>query len=234
MTFATISTFAAAYCVGRIADQGASNFFGLATVRHGTHPLAWLSIHMTGALPQMGGNSTGGSNKEIASQNIGYFYMARGIRIPNVPTWFKRFYPRFIPRTFTFSSTKHLLEKTGLPSLITVPAAVTTAALLPPIRFRVPQDVLDYKMEVAPLMPEVAVRTSRYVSPFHIGTLGTFWNALTYKTPIRMLREPYRVLTGVAQLAIAAATAYYVYTRNPSLLLNHRTAIIAGAVLGMI
>jgi hypothetical protein len=55
MAVATVISAAGAYIVGRFADQGLANFFGEATCRHGTHLLAWLSIHITGALPQMGG-----------------------------------------------------------------------------------------------------------------------------------------------------------------------------------
>jgi len=55
MAGATVISAAGAYLVGRVADQGLANFFGEATCRHGTNPLSWLLIHITGALPQMGG-----------------------------------------------------------------------------------------------------------------------------------------------------------------------------------
>ena len=49
-----------------------------------------------------------------------------------------------------------------------------------------------------------------------------------------MMREPVRVITGIAQLAIAGAVAYYVFTKMPDYITSHRTSLIAGAVLGMI
>jgi hypothetical protein len=49
-----------------------------------------------------------------------------------------------------------------------------------------------------------------------------------------MWREPMRVITGVAQLALAGAAAYYAFTKAPDYITTHRTSLIAGAVLGMI
>ena len=89
-------------------------------------------------------------------------------------------------------------------------------------------------MYEAPLMPALAVRTNKWISPLNIGTIGTLWNALHYKTPIRMFREPVRVITGIAQLAIAGLAAYYVCTAMPSYIAAHRLSLIAGVALGMI
>jgi hypothetical protein len=90
------------------------------------------------------------------------------------------------------------------------------------------------KMSRAPMMPDTAVCTDKWISPLNLGTLGTIWNALHYKTPLRMLREPMRVITGIAQLAIAGAAAYYVIIKMPDYITSNRVSLIAGAVLGMI
>jgi hypothetical protein len=90
------------------------------------------------------------------------------------------------------------------------------------------------KRSKAPWMPCVAVYTNKWISPLNFGTIGTIWNALHYKTPLRMLRESMRVVTGIAQLAIAGAAAYFVFTKMPDYITTHRTSLVAGAVLGMI
>ncbi len=233
MAVATVVSAAGAYLVGRIADQGLANFFGEATCRHGTHPLAWASIHLTGPLPQMGGNSTGGSHKHIADFNRGLFFCARGARGMSDVISTRFFYTRFIPRQFCFQSTHHFLQKFSLPSLLSVPIALFTAVVLPPIRIRMAQEDLE-RMPMAPRMPHTAVCTDRWIHPLNLGTPGTIWNALHYRTPLRMLREPVRVITGIAQLAIAGAVAYYVYTKMPDYITTHRVSLIAGAALGLI
>lgn len=86
----------------------------------------------------------------------------------------------------------------------------------------------------APLMSTTAVRTDSWILPLNIGTIGTLWNALHYKTPVRMWNESMRVITGIAQLAIAGAVGYYVFTKMPDYMTSQRTALIAGVVLGMI
>lgn len=232
MAVATVISAVGAYLVGRVADQGLANFFGEATCRHGTHPLAWLSIHITGALPQMGGNSTGGSDQHIANYNQGLFFCARGARGLIDSTLQRGFYSRFIPRQFCFQSTHNLLNK-FIPSLLSIPLALFIAVILPPIRIRMAQEDLE-KMPNAPRMPHVAVCTDKWISPVNFGTPGTIWNALHYRTPLRMLREPIRVITGVAQLAIAGAAAYFVFTKMPDYITSHRTSLVAGAVFGMI
>ena len=191
MAIVTVVNTVGAYLVGRAADQGLANFFGEATCRHGTHPLAWLSIHIAGFVPAMGGNSTGGSSQEVAPMNRGWVFLARGLRDPSLsPSWKQRlFYPRFIPRSYSFLSTKSFLAKFSIPSLITIPIALLSAILVPPIRIRMAQEDLENMYE-APLMPALAVRTNKWISPLNIGTIGTLWNALHYKTPIRMTPRP--------------------------------------------
>jgi len=234
MTAGVALSAVGAYFISRLADQGLANFFGEATCRHGTHPLAWLSIHILGPAPIMGGNSTGGSDKAIANDNRGLFFCARGprrlIKDWNIQRWAM---PRFIPRQYCLIATNNFLQKCSIPSILTVPVALITALVLPPIRIRMAQEDLE-KMPVAPRMSDVAVCTDRWIPPWNLGTPGTIWNALHYKTPLRMFREPMRVITGIAQLAIAGAVAYYVYTRMPDYIVQQKTALIAGAVLGMI
>jgi hypothetical protein len=147
--------------------------------------------------------------------------------------WRRGFLSRYIPREFCFQSTKNFLQKFNIPSILSTPVALFTAVILPPIRIRMAQEDLE-RMNTAPLMPGLAVCTNKWISPLNIGTPGTIWNAIHYRTPIRMLREPIRVITGIAQLALGGAVAYYVYTNMPDCITTHRTSLIAGAVLGMI
>lgn len=137
---ASVISGVGAYLVGRIADQGLANFFGEATTRHGTHPLAWLSIHILGAIPQMGGNSTGGSSEEVSYYNRGWFFIARGPRhAPDLNWAWKRIYPRGIPRLYCFMSTNNFLKKFWIPSFISIPMAFFTAVVLPPIKLECPR-----------------------------------------------------------------------------------------------
>lgn len=217
---ASVISGVGAYFLGRIADQGLANFFGEVTFRHGTHPLAWLSIHILGAHPRV-------SNLKrdwfFLSRVSGYLLQSR--------KWASTLNPYILARSNSLFSTDDFLQKCSLPFRFSAPISLLTAVILPSIRIRMSQEQVE-KMTPGDMTLEVC--TDRWISPLNMGTPGTLWNALHWRTIPRMWHEKMRVITGIAQLAIAGAVAYYVMTKMPDSIANHRNALIAGAVLGMI
>jgi hypothetical protein len=70
------------YVIARLFSQGLSNFFALETLRHGTNPLSWLSIHVVGALPFAGGGWWGGdAGYGFDAQNKNRFYCAHEVNL---------------------------------------------------------------------------------------------------------------------------------------------------------
>lgn len=229
---------AAGFALGHLVDQGAANFTGLATLRHGTNPLSWISIHITGALPVCGASRIGGdaSLGDPHQMRTNYFYMSRGSGTFNaLPPIFSIQIKRWMPRSYTYLSTNNLLKTVYLPGILRYPIAFLTTLVLPTIRFRFPQATADaFEKDPAAFMGNIACRTNAWISPVNIGSVGTIWHSLTYKTPIRMAQHPLRVITGIFQLAIAAKIAQVAWQRYPAQIMTHKTALLAGAILGMI
>jgi hypothetical protein len=139
-----VIAFTGAHLMGRLADQGLANTLGLATLRHGTHPLSWISIHLFGALPQMGGNRTGGDfGAGCDYQNGGQFYFAKGSHAEHVSTLYRRGAVRILPKTYSIKATKNLLKNVGCPQFIAAISGFVIGTLLPTIKFRFPQNEVE-------------------------------------------------------------------------------------------
>lgn len=115
----TTGAFVASYCVARVADQGLAHTLGLTTLRHGTNPLSWLSIHILGFLPQMGASSIGGdAGVSYVHQNLNRVYLAKDAEDTyyynsNSPFIFlySRYRMRILPRLYNGCSTDSLLKR---------------------------------------------------------------------------------------------------------------------------
>src|SRR5437016_6333951 len=71
------ATFVTSSLLGRIAEQGVANTLGLATLKHGTNAVSWLSIHLFGTLPYFGNTCVGGDyGKGYDRLNIGRTYFS--------------------------------------------------------------------------------------------------------------------------------------------------------------
>lgn len=241
--------FAGAHIIGRIADQGTANTLGLKTLRHGTNPLSWISIHLLGALPQAGGSTVGGDyGSGCHAQNLGRFYFARG-PVNLLPNRFKPWHERqlerisawtsargiqrLLPKTYAMTSTTNLLNRV-LPALPAKFLGYSIGALIPTIKFRYPEQTVEIFYEDHTIPNRAACSTDKWQSPLNIGVIGTVWQSLTYRTPIRMFQHPVRVLTGIAQLGVAGAAIYLAAQTFPAILVAQKTAILAGFILGVI
>ena len=201
---------------------------GLETLQHGTHPLAWLSIHLIGASPQFGGSRTGGEwYRNYEKHNVHRFYMVRGGKNFDAE-------PYFFPPLYAISATVNLLNAVYIPKWIGFIIALPMGLAIPSIRIRAPDEWADrlHRDECYP--KGTACYTQHWVSPLNIGTVGTIWNSLTHRTFIRICNHPVRVLTGIFQLTLAAGMAYSQYKHNPADFLARKTAYVAGAILALI
>ncbi len=228
------------HLIGRVFDQGLANTLGLTTLRHGTNPISWLGVHLFGALPQMGGTKIGGDyGKGFHYQNINHFYFAKGPTSSPYNNLIKEYMhlrcvPRLLPKLYAIHSTANLLKKIALPSIASNVLGIIIGSVLPTIKFRFSEE----KVENRPLDPttpyESACSTTEWVSPLNIGIVGTIWKSLTYKIPLYMSQEPYRVITGVAQLALVGVSSYFLMLHFSAFIIAQKTAVIAGLILGVI
>lgn len=220
--------------LGRLGEHGVANVLGLETLRHGTNPISWLSIHIFGAMPAMGGSSFGGDyGLQYHAQNVNRFYFAREPRTRE-SAFKKWYYPRLLPLPYEFKSTLNLLKNVKIPIPIAAVVSAISTVIFPTIKFHFPREKVDRFYEDRTVSYGAACSTDRYVSPLNIGIVGSIWNSLTYKTPIRMFKNPMRVLTGIAQLSLCALIIYGALQLYPMLVAAHTTSFVASAIFAAI
>ncbi len=212
------SVFNGAYYLARFADQGLSNALGLATLRHGTNPYSWLSIHIKGADPSYGAVDFGGDfGMGFDAANRNSFFVAH------------TFSGRSISKTYAFRSSQLLFKKIFSESWASVGANICWF-VLPNIKFRFSDYEVGKWFQDDPSMTGVAKFTRDRIYPWRIGVIGTVWASLTPYTIVNMCTSPIRVITGVAQLAFVGIIAFYVCPYMKSF----KVAAVAGVILAII
>jgi hypothetical protein len=242
-----IIAFNASYYLFRTADQGLAHALALPTLRHGTSLIHWLGVHTLGALP-----SFGMERDEAGFPCANRFFMTRdpgypgenyqpmkilGISAPGLEV-------RVDTKAWTFCKgmsfhnqripfrNKVIIKQ--LLDIFSIAMGAINALLIPGIKIRVAPERLDTFIDDANVKSDMAVYSEKWISPLNIGLVGTVWNSLTYKTPVRMFKDPRRVITGLAMLALSGGLGYAAVTQAPSYLIAHKTALIAGAILAVI
>lgn len=222
--------------MGELFDQGVANVVGLETFRHGTNPISWASIHVFGAVPAMGGSSVGGDyGNGFDYQNRGRFYFAKvPPRYENVDMFKRSYMPRILPKAYAISSSFNLLNNMHLPTPIAAVAGGIIGSLTPVVKFRFSDHQIEQMIPDRTLENGLACSTDEWKTPLNIGIVGTFWQTLTYRTPIRMFNHPIRVITGVAQLALCGVAIYFAAQYLLPVLIAHKVAVVAGLALAII
>ncbi|MGH2612193.1 MAG: hypothetical protein ACRDFB_03980 [Rhabdochlamydiaceae bacterium] len=242
------------HMTGRFADQGLANTLGLNTLRHGTNLISWLAIHIIGALPSMGGSSVGGdAGFNFDTQNINKFYLikdsglifTRSEKSSCIWNFFERStyafgFSRIYAGKSTLNLCTYILGGFGRINLnqIILPKhkklfqviGLIIGIFHPILKFRCSPEVAASYTDDDTLIWNAACSTHQGIAPWNIGILGTVSNSLTLKTFNRILDNRQKLITGLAQLALAGCSAYYL----APLMTAHRTAFIAGAILGFI
>lgn len=247
----TFAAFAGSHFIARTADQGLAHTLGLATLRHGTNPLFWLSIHTVGFMPSMGGSKCGGDAVlRVHPQNNNHVFFAadaddyRGVN--NLKTFLiSKIQMRFLPRYFCQTSCQGLLNQIGLLPKIkhsddkmltvikfTVLFLLTAGSqAIPTIKVRLDSEKAKKLSKDYTIDNDWAVYTDEWVSPLNIGLAGTLWNGLSYKVVKRTYEKPARFIAGVALIAISAYAGIHLL---PSAIVAHKVAVIAGVALAII
>jgi len=187
------------HLIARCGDQGLANACGLATLRHGTNPLSWLSIHLTGANPKMGGSSIGGDfGSEFHQQNVGRFYFATDEGRFGQNLFFRAFKARMLPRGYICRSTGLLMGRIYIPTIFSQAIAGNVALWMPTIKFRFSQHQVS-QMKPDKSIPGYARSVNYAVSALNIGIIGTIKEAFTFETFTRINENRVRFITGIAQ-----------------------------------
>jgi hypothetical protein len=216
------SVFNGTYYLARFADQGLSNALGLATLRHGTNPYSWLSIHIVGAMPSFGALCFGGDGgRWYVQQNTNNFFVAH------------RYTGRVVSRGYSMLSTGYLFSYI-IPHCI-IPYVgyffgLCAGMFLPTIKFRFSDAEIRKSFQNDPTMLNHAIYTGNRIYPWRIGVIGTFFAVFSTNTFGNMCSDPLRVITGVAQLALVGFVAFYVCPYMKSF----KVAAIAGVILAII
>lgn len=261
--------WSATYVIARLFSQGLSNFFALETLRHGTNPLSWVSIHLVGALPFAGGSWWGGdAGYGFDKQNKNRFYCAHEVDLfasnydpkkshltsnPLIDWGYTTLRYRtqnilhricraalnalstsYLPKTYTYSSIDNAAGKATAESHVAFLALLT-----PNIKFHIPYERMrrsdDFDFIQDQSYPVgFAYSTKKWISPMNSGLIGVIWNSLSFKTYERMKENPKKVLTGLAQIGVAATAAALVYRFALPALQDHRWAAKIGTVMAIV
>lgn len=247
----TVAAFAGSHLIARTADQGLAHALGLTTLRHGTNPLFWLSIHTVGFMPSMGGSKCGGDAViREHHQNKNHVFFAtdaddhRGVN--NLKTFLiSKLQMRFLPRVFCQTSCGGLFNRLGLlPKIADEDSQILTiikftfiffltvgSQVTPTIKVRMGPEKAKKLSRDTTIDNNWAVYTDEWVSPLNIGLAGTLWNGLSYKVVKRTYEKPARCITGLALIAISAYAGIHLL---PSAFISHKAAVIAGVALAII
>ena len=148
--------FIASSVVGRVVEQGIANTLGLATMRHGTNIINWISIHAIGTIPAFGGNRTGGDWSKRFSQNTGRIFFnyahsedtegAGGIYSTTKlnPDW----NVRSLSKKYEFKSNVNLLSALCIPKLISYPVSLAVSAIVPTVKVHLPDNKIKPRPNV--------------------------------------------------------------------------------------
>lgn len=212
-----------------LLDAGLSRFLVLETLTHGTGPLGYLGISLNGADPNFGGGSTGSSNvigNEIHIDNSkNYFYVFRDSDFPSVCTTsadpFTCFWMgnKITPRMHAIlsgianvgCSIKDSRFMRG--NLGKIALGILAGMLTPTLKFRfTPDEILNCTdsclFEDDPnYYNHQALRTSKWISPIHLGITGSITQGVNTDMFNRMIANPEKALTGLALLGAAAYVA---------------------------
>jgi len=239
---ATAAIVAGSHLIARTADQGLAHTLGLATLRHGTNPLFWLSIHTVGFFPSMGGSKLGGDGiiREIEQNKNHVFFAvdAEEGKSTDLLSYLKnKIIMRLMPRGFCASSCVALigqnLKNIKIKRLLCCLPIILASQLIPTIKVRMdPEKAKSLKTD--PSLGGWSVYTDEWVSPLQIGLLGTLWNGLSYKVVQRIYDNPSRCITGIALLAVSASAAYATISLFPAAILANKVAIVAAVAFAVI
>lgn len=245
--------FYASSIVWHVAEQGIANTLGLATLRHGTNIINWVSIHTLGTIPAFGGNRTGGDWDKQYGQNAGRTFFsyahpndteaAGGMYALDAEKIDPEDCIRSTSREYEFKSNVNLLSALCVPKLISHPLSNVITTIIPVVKVHLPDDkvkpraniVYDDRADFQRDRTEYySYSTTKWISPLNMGVIGSIWNSLTYKTPMRMAENLPRVKKGLIQLGVSVTVIGTVMTLAPEFVTANKTAMVAGLMMGMI
>lgn len=247
----SLTAFAGSHLIARTADQGLAHTLGLTTLRHGTNPFFWLSIHTVGFMPSMGGSKCGGDaviREHYQNRNHVFFatdaddYHGTSKTLSSYLV--SKLQMRFLPRVFSQSSCAGLLNRVGLlPKVLfdnnnflnvnnaIIFLATVGSQVIPTIKVKMDPVKAKKLSRDYSIDNNWAVYTDEWVSPLNIGLAGTLWNGLSYKVIKRTYDKPARFITGVALIAISAFAGIH---RLHSAIVAHKVSVVAGVFLAII
>lgn len=245
--------------IGRLAEQGIANALNLATLRHGTNVISWIAIHLFGTRPSFGGSSFGGDYGELLyeQQNKGHtffsyaqesdveIYCSTGEKVN--PLWNTKVTPKEYEHLSNFNlivsatpksvykahpfKRNHCMPFYDVAYFLIAPMVTI---LIPTIKVHLTDESLKYSEDFEKDKHELySYYTAKPISPLNMGVIGSIWQSCTYATPMRILKNPNRVMTGLLQLGMSVFVMGTAVHFSPEIT-TYRTSIIAGMIIGLI
>lgn len=211
----------------RLADNGLANLLGLETLRHGTNLINFFGIRFFGGDPSHGGKITGSTEGHNDDKDVkNYFFMFKDSERKSDTDIDKRcsFYekaiitfigqPEILVRWHTFLSgynfsycvfkgkAQSKAENIGR-IIFSGLGGLTTLIFTPILHFRFSK-IDPNRLQDDPHYHGAAYETSQKVEAWRIGIIGTLISGVNKEWFSRVKNNPTKVLTGVAQLTVAA------------------------------
>lgn len=220
----------APYIIGngvyKLADNGLANLLGLETLRHGTNLINYLGIRLFGGDPSQGGKKTGSTDGHNDDKNVqNYFFMFKDSEWqPDVgknDSLFEKTFitligqPTVMARWHTFLSGYNLSyrvfkesPKNKIENCVRIIfcgfGGIATLIFTPLLRFRFSK-IDSSRLSDDSHYHGAAYKTSQKVEAWRLGILGSLITGVNKEWFSRAKSNPVKILTGVAQLATAAA-----------------------------
>lgn len=217
----SIINFITGCICSRLADTGLANLLNVESLKHGTHPLAYLKIRWEGGKPKAAGVVGSGYG---AYDTDGYFFVFK----ENVPLLVGLIRPREHAWRAAMYRVRNQFngQLNGLHIGLFISSGLLSALITPTLNFRFrKEEIIEGRFENDPDYSGSAYRTKRKIEAWRIGFLGTLLTGLNQDYWHRIQENPKRCLKGVVQLTGAAAIAWYSQSSLASL------SFIAGALL---
>lgn len=201
-------------------NDGLANILGLETLRHGTNPFNYLRIIFSGGDPAHGGKPSG-STGNVNDDTRNFFYLFKDSQCIPTSSLHISIYlrvlellpgglARALPLKHSFRSGYYFTYNKFYDKLKIFPVIILSnisgllSLITPTLRFRFSR-IDPERLPNDPEYSGLAYRTTQKVEAWRLGFFGSLITGINRDWFSRAKSNPYKIMTGVAQLTAAVA-----------------------------